>query len=129
MAPTPPPRPTDAELEILRVLWQRGPSTVRQVHDAIGAARDTGYTTVLKLLQIMAEKGLVDRDEAQRSHVYRARYAEELTQRQLVQDLLARAFGGSTEKLVMQALAAKRASKAELEEIRRLLDKMKGDRK
>ena len=124
-----PPRPTDAELEILRVLWQRGPSTVRQVHDAIGAARDTGYTTVLKLLQIMAEKGLVDRDEAQRSHVYRARYAEELTQRQLVQDLLARAFGGSTEKLVMQALAAKRASKAELEEIRRLLDKMKGDRK
>ena len=129
MPPTPPPRPTDAELEILRVLWQRGPSTVRQVHDAIGAARDTGYTTVLKLLQIMAEKGLVDRDEAQRSHVYRARYAEELTQRQLVQDLLARAFGGSTEKLVMQALAAKRASKAELEEIRRLLDKMKGDRK
>jgi predicted transcriptional regulator len=129
MPPTPPPRPTDAELEILRVLWQRGPSTVRQVHDAIGAARDTGYTTVLKLLQIMAEKGLVDRDEAQRSHVYRARYAEELTQRQLVQDLLVRAFGGSTEKLVMQALAAKRASKAELEEIRRLLDRMKGDRK
>jgi predicted transcriptional regulator len=125
----PPPRPTDAELEILRVLWQRGPSTVRQVHDAIGAARDTGYTTVLKLLQIMAEKGLVDRDEAQRSHIYRARYAEELTQQQLVQDLLARAFGGSTEKLVMQALSAKRASKADLDEIRRLLDKLKGDRK
>ncbi len=129
MSPSPPPRPTDAELEILRVLWERGPSTVRQVHDAIGAARDTGYTTVLKLLQIMAEKGLVDRDQSQRSHVYRARYAEEETQRQLVQDLLARAFGGSAEKLVMQALSAKRASKAELDEIRRLLDKMKGERK
>jgi predicted transcriptional regulator len=124
-----PPRPTDAELEILRVLWERGPSTVRQVHDAIGAARDTGYTTVLKLLQIMAEKGLVDRDASERSHVYRARHAEEQTQRQLVQDLLARAFGGSTGKLVMQALSARRASKAELAEIRRLLDKMKGDRK
>jgi predicted transcriptional regulator len=127
--PAIPPRPTDAELEILRVLWQRGPSTVRQVHDAIGAARDTGYTTVLKLLQIMAEKGLVDRDASERSHVYRARHAEEQTQRQLLQDLLARAFGGSTEKLVMQALSGKRASKAELAEIRRLLDKMKGDRK
>ncbi len=129
MPPAPPPRPTDAELEILRVLWERGPSTVRQVHDDIGAARDTGYTTVLKLLQIMAEKGLVDRDESQRSHVYRARHTEEETQRQLLQDLLARAFGGSTEKLVMQALSTKRASKAELDEIRRLLDKMKGDRK
>jgi predicted transcriptional regulator len=129
MSPSPPPRPTDAELEILRVLWERGPSTVRQVHDAIGTARDTGYTTVLKLLQIMAEKGLVDRDESQRSHVYRARYAEEQTQRQLVQDLLVRAFGGSTEKLVLQALSARRASKAELDEIRRLLYKMKGDRK
>jgi predicted transcriptional regulator len=127
-SPSPPPRPTDAELEILRVLWKRGAATVRQVHDAIGAERDTGYTTVLKLLQIMAEKGLVDRDESQRSHVYRARYAEEQTQRQLVQDLLVRAFGGSTEKLVLQALSAKRASKAELDEIRRLLDKMKGNR-
>jgi predicted transcriptional regulator len=117
-----PPRPTDAELEILRVLWESGPSTVRQVHDAIGQARDAGYTTILKQLQIMAEKGLVDRDEAHRSHVYRARQAQEQTQRQLLRDLLTRAFGGSTEKLVMQALSAKPASKEELEEIRRLLE-------
>src|SRR5438105_4173563 len=100
-----PPRPTDAELEILRVLWEHGPATVREVLDVISASRETGYTTVLKMLQIMAEKGLVSRDESQRSHVYQARYAEEQTQRQLVQDLLTRAFGGSTEKLVMQALS------------------------
>ena len=123
------PRPTDAELEILTVLWSRGPSTVREIHEVILKRRPAQYTTVLKLLQIMAEKGLVDRDASERSHVYRARHAEEQTQRQLLQDLLARAFGGSTEKLVMQALSGKRASKAELAEIRRLLDKMKGDRK
>lgn len=118
-----PPRPTDAELEILRVLWERGPSTVRQVHDAIGQVRDAGYTTVLKQLQIMFDKGLVARDESSRSHVYSARQRQEQTQRQLVRDLLMRAFGGSTEKLVMQALSAKPASKTELEEIRRLLEK------
>jgi predicted transcriptional regulator len=128
MTPKPPPRPTDAELEILRVLWEHGPATVREVLDVISASRETGYTTVLKLLQIMADKGLVSRDESQRSHVYQARYAEEQTQRQLVQDLLARAFGGSTEKLVMQALSTARASQADLDEIRRLLKRRKGDK-
>jgi BlaI family transcriptional regulator, penicillinase repressor len=117
-----PPRPTDAELAILRVLWQRGPSTVRQVHDVLGRDRATAYTTALKLLQIMAEKGLVSRDERERTHVYHARVSEDQTQRQLVRDLLDRAFGGSSSKLVMQALAARRASAEELTEIRRLLD-------
>lgn len=117
-----PPRPTDAELAILRVLWQRGPSTVRQVHDVLGQDRPTAYTTALKLLQIMAEKGLVSRDERERTHVYHTRVSEDQTQRQLVRDLLDRAFGGSSSKLVMQALAARRASAEELTEIRRLLD-------
>lgn len=116
------PRPTDAELGILRVLWERGPSTVRQVHDILTRDRPTAYTTALKLLQIMTDKGLVQRDEAERTHIYQARLSEEQTQRQLIRDLLDRAFGGSSTKLVMQALAAKRASAEELTEIRRLLD-------
>ena len=116
------PRPTDAELAILRVLWQRGASTVRQVHDALSEVRPTAYTTALKLLQIMTEKGLVRRDESDRTHVYQARLSEEQTQRQLIRDLLERAFGGSSTKLVMQALAAKRASSEELSEIRKLID-------
>lgn len=116
------PRPTDAELGILRVLWERGPSTVRQVHDILTLERPTAYTTALKLLQIMTDKGLVQRDEAERTHIYHARLSEEQTQRQLVRDLLDRAFGGSSTKLVMQALATKRASAEELSEIRRLLD-------
>jgi BlaI family transcriptional regulator, penicillinase repressor len=116
------PRPTDAELTILRVLWERGPSTVRQVHEVMTRERPTAYTTALKLLQIMADKGLVRRDETDRSHVYQARLTREQTQRQLVRDLLDRAFGGSSSKLVMQALAARRASAEELGEIRRLLD-------
>jgi BlaI family transcriptional regulator, penicillinase repressor len=122
MAPT--PRPTPAELEILNVLWKSGPSTVREVHASLGAARATGYTTVLKLLQIMTEKGLVDRDERQRAHVYAARQAESQTQRQLVRDLLERAFGGSAMKLVMHALAANKASPDEIARIRRLLDEI-----
>jgi predicted transcriptional regulator len=117
------PKPTDAELTILRVLWGRGPSTVRQVHDALATARLTGYTTTLKLLQIMAEKGLVRRDESDRTHIYAARATEEQTQKQLTQDLLDRAFGGSAMKLVMQALSSRHASREELEEIRDLLDK------
>jgi BlaI family transcriptional regulator, penicillinase repressor len=121
-------RPTDAELAILRVLWRRGPSTVRQVHEAIGASQPTGYTTTLKLLQIMAAKGLVDRDESQRSHVYRARLGEDETQKQLVSDLMERAFGGSAQRLVMQALASKRSSPGELEAIRRLIDELEGGR-
>src|ERR671919_1351030 len=116
------PRPTDAELAILRVLWERGPSTVRQVHDVLLRSRPTAYTTALKLLQIMTEKGLVRRDETDRTHIYQARWSEEQTQRQLVRDLLDRAFGGSASKLVMQALAARRASAEELTEIRRLIE-------
>jgi len=122
------PRPTDAELAILRILWARGPSTVRQVHDVLGRERPTAYTTALKLLQIMTEKGLVDRDERDRTHIYRARSSEEQTQRQLVRDLVDRAFGGSATKLVLQALASKRASAEELKEIRQILDSAKADR-
>jgi BlaI family transcriptional regulator, penicillinase repressor len=123
------PRPTPAELEILRVLWQRGPSTVREVHDSLERARATGYTTVLKLLQIMAEKGIVTRDERERAHVYAARVPEADTQRQLVGDLLDRAFGGSALKLVLHALAARKTSPAEIARIRHLLDEMEGGRR
>jgi BlaI family transcriptional regulator, penicillinase repressor len=118
------PRPTEAELELLRVLWQRGPSTVREIHDALGEAKETGYTTTLKILQKMTDKGLVQRDESERSHVYSAAMEAEKTQRQLVRDLLQRAFGGSPGKLVLQALSEKRASADELAEIRRLLDQL-----
>jgi BlaI family transcriptional regulator, penicillinase repressor len=127
------PKPTEAELSILRVLWERGPSTVREVHEAVQRSRPsgqtTGYTTVLKLLQIMTEKGLVTRDERTRSHVYRSRLSEDTTQRQLVTDLLDRAFGGSAARLVMQALDVSPASPEELKEIRRLLDERRGARK
>ena len=116
------PKPTDAELAILRVLWSRGPSTVRQVHEVLSRERPTAYTTALKLLQIMTEKGLVARDERDRTHVYHPRLSEEQTQRQLIGDLLDRAFGGSASKLVMQALAARKATPEELGQIRRLLD-------
>src|ERR671918_1117098 len=122
MSRTTTPRPTDAELAILRVLWDRGPSTVRQVHDVLLRERPAAYTTALKLLQIMTDKGLVRRDESDRTHIYQARLTEDQTQRQLVRDLLDRAFGGSSSKLVMQALATRRASAEELVEIRRLLD-------
>ena len=118
------PRPTDAELAILRVLWDRGPSTVREVTDALQAERGTGYTTALKLLQIMTDKGLVLRDDSQRTHVYQACAPAAQTQRQLVGDLLERAFGGSSQQLVLQALSSKRASRAELDEIRKLLDEL-----
>ena len=122
------PRPTDGELAILRILWDRGPSTVRQVHDVLAHERQAAYTTALKLLQIMTEKGLVERDERDRTHVYRARLSEETTQRQLVRDLLDRAFGGSSMKLVMQALATKRASAEELRDIRKAIDGARTDR-
>ncbi|HKQ73269.1 MAG TPA: BlaI/MecI/CopY family transcriptional regulator [Blastocatellia bacterium] len=119
-------RPTDAELAILRVLWSRGPSTVRQVHEVISQDRETGYTTVLKLMQIMTEKGLVERDESERTHVYQARLTREQTQQQLVDNLLEKAFGGSAAQLVMRALAAKEASADELAQIRQLLDELEG---
>ena len=116
-----PPRPTDAELAILRVLWEHGASTVREVHDRMSSAsRNVAYTTTLKTLQVMTEKGLTLRKTHRGQHLYRARQAEEETQRRLLTDLLDRAFGGSTSKLVVQALASRRASPEELREIRRL---------
>ena len=121
MARRPTPRPTDAELAILRVLWERGPSTVRQVHDVLSANREFAYTTTLKLLQLMTEKGVAVRQEDGRVHLYRAAVAQEETQRHLIRDLVDRAFGGSPSRLVMQALAATPASAEELREIRRLL--------
>jgi len=116
------PWPTAAELEILRVLWDRGPTTVRDVHEALYGDAGASYTTSLKLLQIMTEKGLVERDERGHSHIYRAKKSEEHTQRLIVRDLLDRAFGGSASKLVMQALSARRATPEELGEIRKLID-------
>lgn len=124
MTPLRTPRPTDAELAILRVLWEKGPCTVRQVYEEIARDRELAYTTALKLLQVMTEKGLVTREPlGPQQHVYRARYSEGQTQRQLLKDLLERAFGGSMPQLVMQALATKKASPEELREIRRLLAK------
>ena len=120
-------KPTDAELAILRVLWARGPSTVREV--AVDMGRESAYTTVLKLLQIMTEKRLVRRDESARTHVYEAASTEDRTERQLVTDLLERVFDGSAAKLVVQALAAKKTSRKELAEIRKLLDKQRGGRR
>jgi predicted transcriptional regulator len=123
------PRPTDGELEILRILWERGASTVREVHGVLDERHPTGYTTVLKLLQIMTEKGLVARDETQRAHVYRARIPREDTERQLVGDLLDRAFAGSAASLVMRALSSKRISPEDLARIRKHLDEIEGGRK
>ena len=120
--PDAPPKPTDAELEVLAVLWSRGPSTVRQVHEVIAGRKPAQYTTVLKQLQVMAEKGLVRRDESQRSHVYRPTRPREWTQRQLAGDLLNRAFEGSARGLILGALSARKASKKELAELRALLD-------
>ena len=118
--------PTDRELTILRILWDRGPSTVREVNEVMTKDRDTGYTTTLKLMQIMTEKGILIRDESQRQHVYKPTITEEKTQKQLVGDLLERAFSGSAEKLVMRALSAKKVSSKELKRIRKILNKFKG---
>jgi predicted transcriptional regulator len=120
-------KPTDAELAILRVLWSRGPSTVRDVFDALGG--EGAYTTVLKLLQIMTDKGLVRRDESARTHVYEAAFSEDQTQKQIVSDLLARVFDGSAARLVLHALEAGTASPAEIAEIRKLLDKHRKERR
>ena len=122
------PRPTDAELEILRVLWDQGPSTVRDVHSALQRHREIGYTTVLKLMQIMAVKGLVARDETARAHVYQARVAQEQTQRQLVGHLLDRAFGGSAAKLMMQALSGRKSSAGEIAQMRQMLAHFEKDK-
>jgi predicted transcriptional regulator len=123
------PRPTDAELEILTVLWGIEPATVRDVYEVIGQRRNAQYSTILKFMQIMADKGLVVRDEAQRAHVYRAAKPREWTQRQLANDLLQRAFGGSAKELLVGALSAKKASEEDLAEMRRLLDEYQKGRK
>lgn len=115
------PKPTGAELAILGVLWRRGPSTVRQVHEALNAVKETGYTTVLKFMQIMHEKGLLSRDETPYAHVYQARLPQEEAQRTLVADLLDRAFEGSMSSLVLQALSSRKATPEELAEIHKIL--------
>ena len=121
------PMPTDGELAILHVLWGEGPCTVRQVHETLSRKTGTGYTTTLKLMQLMAEKGLVVRDTSRRTHVYRPTIAEEPTQRRLVGALLDKAFGGSAQKLMIRALSARKVSPAELAEIRRMLDELAGN--
>jgi predicted transcriptional regulator len=126
---TEPPRPTDAELEILTVLWSTGPTTVREIHSVISRRRPAQYSTVLKFLQIMSEKGLVRRDEKQRAHIYEATRPREWTQRQLAGDLLERAFAGSAKALLVGALSARKATKDELAEMRKLLNEYrKGER-
>ena len=120
--PDSPPRPTDAELEILTVLWSRGASTVRDIHEVIAQRKPTQYTTVLKLLQIMSGKGLVRRNEEERAHIYEAACPPEWTQKQLASDLLDRAFSGSAARLMQGALSSRKTSKTELAELRRLLD-------
>jgi predicted transcriptional regulator len=122
-------RPTEGELGILRVLWDTGPRTVRDIQKELNESRPTGYTTVLKLLQIMTGKGLVERDEKVRPQIYRARYSKEQTQRQLVRDLVDRAFGGSVRAMVLQALASKRSSVEELDAMEKLLDQFEGGKK
>ena len=119
-------RPTDAELSILQVLWQRGPCTVREVFEAIAPEGHIGYTAVLKLMQIMATKGLVSRDDSERAHVYRAEQSEEYAQRCLTGEFVEKVFGGSAQRLVLQALATNKTSAEELAEIRRLLDELEG---
>ena len=122
-----PPKPTASELEILRVLWNRGPSTVREVLESLNEKKNLGYTGVLKLLQIMTAKGSVRRDETNRAHVYEARRPAEQTKRQLAADMLQRVFEGSASQLMVHALSGHRASQEEIEELRRILDAYQGD--
>jgi BlaI family transcriptional regulator, penicillinase repressor len=125
----PPQKPTVSELEILRVLWTRGPSTVREVHDALNEKRAMGYTSVLKFLQIMTAKGIVRRNETQRAHVYESCLPAEQTKRQLAGDMLQRVFEGSASQLMMHALAGRKASREEIDELRRLLDEHERNRR
>jgi BlaI family penicillinase repressor len=118
------PRPTEAELEILHILWARDACTVREVHEVLRLGEGSGYTTALKLLQVMHAKGLVERDDAQRAHVYRSAVSKERTQKRFLHDLVQRVFDGSSSQLVLHALGSKRASREELQEIRSLLNKL-----
>ena len=120
-------RPTDAELEILQVLWQKGPSTVRQVNEALNETRETGYTTTLKLLQIMLDKGLVERDDAQRKHIYATAVRESDTQQQLLRQFVDSTFRGSASRLVMQLLGNHNATPQELDEIKALIEKLENE--
>ena len=122
-----PPKPTASELEILDILWKRGPSTVREVLDSLNEKKSLGYTGVLKLLQIMTAKGSVRRDETNRAHIYEARRPADQTKRQLAADIMQRVFGGSASQLMMHALAGHRAAPAEIEELRRILDAYEDD--
>ena len=122
-------RPTKLELAILRVLWDTGPRSVREIQTVLNQSKPTGYTTVLKMLQIMTEKGLVERDETVRPQIYRPQYSQERTQRQLLRDFIQRAYGGSVKSLVMHALATKKSSPQDLEAIEKLLKRFDGDGK
>ncbi|MBZ5680992.1 MAG: BlaI/MecI/CopY family transcriptional regulator [Acidobacteriia bacterium] len=124
-----PQKPTASELEILRILWTRGPSTVREVYEALSEKKTLGYTSVLKFLQIMTAKGTVRRNETQRAHVYEACLPAEQTKRQIAGDMLQRVFEGSASQLMLHALAGRRASREEIEEIRRLLDEYERTRR
>jgi len=125
----PPHKPTASELEILRVLWTRGPSTVREIHESLSETKELGYTTVLKLLQIMTTKGTVRRNETQRAHVYEACQPAEQTKRQFAGDMLQRVFEGSASQLMMHALAGRKASAEEIKELRHLLDEYERNRR
>ncbi len=122
-------QPTEVELQILAVLWQRGPSTVRQIHNALKDTRDTGYSTTLKMMQVMTEKGLLLKDESRRPQVYRPAISEEQAQTHLLDDLIQRAFGGAADKLVLRAVTSRHMSPEELAQIRRLLKQLEGDLK
>ena len=122
------PKPTETELELLRVLWEKGPATVRELHDEVNLQRAVGYTSVLKILQIMTEKGLVEREESNKAHIYRAAASQEETQNQLLRDLSERLFSGSAAQLAMHALAMQPASAEELEEIRTLIERKRQTR-
>ncbi len=121
-----PVKPTESELEILQIIWRIGPSTVRQIHDILSVKKDVGYTTTLKLLQIMDQKGIVITDKSKRTHRYFPRYKEEETQKTLVDQLLSLAFGGSASKLVMSALGSAQPRPEEIEEIKSLIQKWEG---
>ena len=121
------PRPTESELEILHILWARDACTVREVHDVLCVGENSGYTTALKLLQVMHAKGLVERDDAQRAHVYRAAVSKERTQKRFLLDIVQRVFDGSSSQLVLHALGSQRASREELRAIRSLLNKLDKD--
>jgi predicted transcriptional regulator len=129
MARRPSPNPTEVELRILSVLWERGPSTVREVHDALRDERETGYSTTLKMMQVMVEKGLLLKDDERRPQVYRPAITQEQAQTQFVDDMIQRVFGGAADKLILRAVSSSHVSRQDLEQIRELLKKLEGDSK